>query len=213
MAQAGGLPQASPSSGQPYVSKLVLLGSSSVGKTSLVLRYMKQDFSNVLPTVGCAFFTKVVDLGSSSLKLEIWDTAGQEKYHSVCHLYFRGANAALLVYDITRKDSFHKAQQWLEDLEKEFHPGEVVLMLVGNKTDLSEEREVTFQEGKEFAESKSLLFMETSAKLNYRVSEIFNTIAQELLQRVGDRESSSPQEGEAVVLNQGPTVRPRQCCA
>lgn len=145
MAQAGGPPQASTTSGQPYVSKLVLLGSSSVGKTSLALRYMKQDFSSVLPTVGCAFFTKVVDAGSSSLKLEIWDTAGQEKYHSVCHLYFRGANAALLVYDITRKDSFHKAQQWLEDLEKEFQPGEVVVMLVGNKTDLDEEREVTFQ--------------------------------------------------------------------
>lgn len=213
MAQAAVLPQASTPSGQPYVSKLVLLGSSSVGKTSLVLRYMKQDFSNVLPTVGCAFFTKLVDLGSSSLKLEIWDTAGQEKYHSVCHLYFRGANAALLVYDITRKESFHKAQQWLEDLEKEFHPGEVVVMLVGNKMDLSEEREVTFQEGKEFAESKSLMFMETSAKLNYQVSEIFNTVAQELLQRAGDRGSSNPQEGEPVALNQEPTVRQRQCCA
>lgn len=88
-----------------------------------------------------------------------------------------------------------------------------MVMLVGNKTDLGEEREVTFQEGKEFAESKSLLFMESSAKLNYQVSEIFNTIAQELLQRAGDGQSSSPQEGEAVVLNQGPTVRPRQCCA
>nr|XP_048297765.1 ras-related protein Rab-17 [Myodes glareolus] len=171
MAQAGGLPQASTTSGQPYVSKLVLLGSSSVGKTSLVLRYIKQDFNSVLPTVGCAFFTKVLDVGSSSLKLEIWDTAGQEKYHSVCHLYFRGANAALLVYDITRK------------------------------------------EGKEFAESKSLLFMETSVKQNYQVSEVFDTIAQELLKRAGDRGSSSPQDGEAVVLNQGPAARQRQCCA
>lgn len=212
MAQAGGLPQASTASGQTYVNKLVLLGNSSVGKTSLVLRYLKENFSSVLPTVGCAFFTKVVDLGSSSLKLEIWDTAGQEKYHSVCHLYFRGANAALLVYDITRKDSFHKAQQWLEDLEKEFQPGEVVVMLVGNKTDLGEEREVTFQEGKEFAESKNLLFMETSAKLNYQVSEVFTVVAQELLKIAGDKGSSSPQKGEAVVLNQGSAVRRSQCC-
>ncbi|XP_012864675.1 PREDICTED: ras-related protein Rab-17 isoform X2 [Dipodomys ordii] len=154
--------------GQPLVSKLVLLGSGSVGKSSLALRFVKQDFKNVLPTVGCAFFTKVVDVGASSLKLEIWDTAGQEKYHSVCHLYFRGANAALLVYDITQKDSFHRAQQWLSELEKEFSPGEVVVMLVGNKTDLGEEREVTAQEGKEFAESKRLLFMETSAKADYQ---------------------------------------------
>ncbi|KAM4835854.1 ras-related protein Rab-17 isoform 2-T5 [Thomomys bottae] len=172
MAQVDSLqPGAAP--GQPHVSKLVLLGSGSVGKSSLALRYVKQDFKSILPTVGCAFFTKVVDVGAFSVKLEIWDTAGQEKYHSVCHLYFRGANAALLVYDITRKDSFHRAQQWLAELEKEFSPGEVVVMLIGNKMDLAEEREVTTQEGQEFAESKGLLFMETSAKLDYQVSEAF----------------------------------------
>nr|XP_037857257.1 ras-related protein Rab-17 isoform X3 [Chlorocebus sabaeus] len=154
MAQAHRTPQPRAAPSQPRAFKLVLLGSGSVG----------------------AFFTKVVDVGTASLKLEIWDTAGQEKYHSVCHLYFRGANAVLLVYDITRKDSFLKAQQWLKDLEKELHPEEVLVMLVGNKTDLSEEREVTFQEGKEFAESQKLLFMETSAKLNYQVSEVFSAM-------------------------------------
>uniref|UniRef100_A0A8D0V5F0 RAB17, member RAS oncogene family n=1 Tax=Sus scrofa TaxID=9823 RepID=A0A8D0V5F0_PIG len=81
--------------------------------------------------------------------LEIWDTAGQEKYHSVCHLYFRGANAALVVYDVTRKDSFLKAQQWLKDLEEEFRLGDVVVMLVGNKLDLGKEREVAFEVGLE----------------------------------------------------------------
>uniref|UniRef100_F7HB42 Ras-related protein Rab-17 n=2 Tax=Macaca mulatta TaxID=9544 RepID=F7HB42_MACMU len=146
MAQAHRTPQPRAAPSQPRAFKLVLLGSGSVGKSSLALRYVKNDFKNILPTVGCAFFTKVVDVGTASLKLEIWDTAGQEKYHSVCHLYFRGANAALLVYDITRKDSFLKAQQWLKDLEKELHPEEVLVMLVGNKTDLSEEREVTFQD-------------------------------------------------------------------
>ncbi|XP_047398680.1 ras-related protein Rab-17 isoform X1 [Sciurus carolinensis] len=206
-----GLPVPRPAPGQPCVSKLVLLGSGSVGKSSLVLRYVKDDFKSVLPTVGCAFFTKVVDLGASSLKLEIWDTAGQEKYRSVCHLYFRGASAALLVYDITRKDSFHKAQQWLADLEKELHPGEVVVMLVGNKTDLGAQREVTFQEGKEFAESNRLLFMETSAKLNLQVSEVFCAVAQELLRREV-RQSHSPQGDPAVVLKEGP-ARQAKCCA
>ncbi|XP_054334841.1 ras-related protein Rab-17 isoform X4 [Pongo pygmaeus] len=183
MAQAHRTPQPRAAPSQPRVFKLVLLGSGSVGKSSLALRYVKNDFKSILPTVGCAFFTKVVDVGAASLKLEIWDTAGQEKYHSVCHLYFRGANAALLVYDITRKDSFLKAQQWLKDLEEELHPGEVLVMLVGNKTDLSQEREVTFQEGKEFADSQKLLFMETSAKLNHQVSEVFNTMASGNLQR------------------------------
>uniref|UniRef100_A0A8C5YW28 Ras-related protein Rab-17 n=1 Tax=Marmota marmota marmota TaxID=9994 RepID=A0A8C5YW28_MARMA len=168
-------------------------------------------FGSEQPWETGAFFTKVVDLGASSLKLEIWDTAGQEKYHSVCHLYFRGANAALLVYDITRKDSFHKARQWLADLEKELHPGEGVVMLVGNKTDLGEQREVTFQEGKEFAESNKLLFMETSAKLNLQVSEVFSTVAQELLQREA-RQSHSAQGDAAVVLNAGPAPQAK-CCA
>ncbi|XP_062943657.1 ras-related protein Rab-17 [Cynocephalus volans] len=212
MAQVDGTPQPRAAPGQPCVFKLVLLGSGSVGKSSLALRYVKNDFRSALPTVGCAFFTKVVDLGAESLKLEIWDTAGQEKYHSVCHLYFRGANAALLVYDITRKDSFHKAQQWLQDLEKEFCPGEVVLMLVGNKTDLSAEREVTLQEGQEFAESKRLLFMETSAKLNHQVTEVFSAVARELLQREGDRQGQAQRGDAAVVLKEGPS-RQAKCCA
>ncbi|XP_014319610.1 ras-related protein Rab-17 [Myotis lucifugus] len=210
MAQADGRPQ--PGAGQPHVFKLVLLGSGSVGKSSLALRYVKNDFKSILPTVGCAFFTKVVELGATSLKFEIWDTAGQEKYHSVCHLYFRGANAALLVYDITSKDSFHKAQQWLKDLEREFLPGEVVVMLVGNKTDLSEEREVTFEEGKEFAESQSLLFMETSARLNHQVTEAFSAIARELLQRAERKEDQTRRGGARLALNQGPMGRAK-CCA
>ncbi|XP_063093119.1 ras-related protein Rab-17 isoform X1 [Cavia porcellus] len=211
MAQADGvpLPDAAPS----RVSKLVLLGSGSVGKSSLVLRYVKGDFKSVLPTVGCAFFTKVVAVGNVALKLEIWDTAGQEKYHSVCHLYFRGAQVAMLVYDVTRKESFLRAQQWLEDLEKELQPGEIVVALVGNKTDLEEKRQVTLQEGKEFAESRGLLFMETSARLNHQVSEIFSAVAQELLQRDMARLGSSPLGNSgAMRLNQAPTRRTK-CCS
>ncbi|XP_016059100.1 PREDICTED: ras-related protein Rab-17 [Miniopterus natalensis] len=209
MAQADGAP--GPGAGQPYVFKLVLLGSGSVGKSSLALRFVRNDFRSILPTVGCAFFTKVVDLGAASLKLEIWDTAGQEKYHSVCHLYFRGANAALLVYDITSKDSFRKAQQWLRDLEREFLPGEVVVMLVGNKADLSEEREVTFEQGKEFAETQRLLFMETSARLNHQVTEAFSAVAGELLRRA-EKEGQTPRGDARLALNPRPTGRAK-CCA
>ncbi|KAL8173268.1 UNVERIFIED_CONTAM: hypothetical protein K2H54_043478, partial [Gekko kuhli] len=98
-----------------------------------------------------SFFNQCVTLDATvdptTVKLEIWDTAGQEKYHSVCHLYYRGANAALLVYDIARKESFEKAKVWLSELEKEFLQNEIVIILVGNKLDLSEEREVTIQAG------------------------------------------------------------------
>ncbi|XP_019483616.1 PREDICTED: ras-related protein Rab-17 [Hipposideros armiger] len=213
MAQANGAPQPGAAPSQLCVFKLVLLGSGSVGKSSLALRFVKDDFKSILPTVGCAFFTKVVEMGTASLKFEIWDTAGQEKYHSVCHLYFRGANAALLVYDITSKDSFGKAQQWLKDLEKEFSPGEVVVMLVGNKTDLGQEREVTFEDGKEFAESHNLLFMETSAKLNHQVTEAFGAIARELLQREERKENQPPPRGDArLALGQRLAGR-ANCCA
>ncbi|XP_065786856.1 ras-related protein Rab-17 isoform X3 [Muntiacus reevesi] len=212
MAQVNGVPRPGAAPGQPCIFKLVLLGSGSVGKSSLALRYVKNDFKSILPTVGCAFFTKVVDLGAASLKFEIWDTAGQEKYHSVCRLYFRGANAALLVYDVTRKDSFCKAQQWLKDLEEEFHSGEVVVMLVGNKTDLEEEREVTLEEGKEFAESKGLLFMETSAKLNYQVTEVFNAVARELSRREESKEGQRRRRDAPLTLSERPSLRGR-CCA
>lgn len=213
MAQANGAPQPGAAPSQLCVFKLVLLGSGSVGKSSLALRFVKDDFKSILPTVGCAFFTKVVEMGTASLKFEIWDTAGQEKYHSVCHLYFRGANAALLVYDITSKDSFGKAQQWLKDLEKEFSPGEVVVMLVGNKTDLGQEREVTFEDGKEFAESHNLLFMETSAKLNHQVTEAFGAVARELLQREERKENQPPPRGDArLALGQRLAGR-ANCCA
>ncbi|XP_034995401.1 ras-related protein Rab-17 isoform X2 [Zootoca vivipara] len=130
---------------ESYIFKVVLLGSTAVGKSSLAYRYVKKDFRDSLPTVGCSFFTQVLSLDNTTIKLEIWDTAGQEKYHSVCHLYYRGANAAVLVYDITRKESLEKAKVWLTELEKEFLPDEIIIALVGNKLDLSAEREVTLQ--------------------------------------------------------------------
>ncbi|XP_038605503.1 ras-related protein Rab-17 [Tachyglossus aculeatus] len=198
---------------QPSVFKLVLLGSGSVGKSSLVLRYVKNEFKSILPTVGCAFFSQLVCLDSATLKFEIWDTAGQEKYHSVCHLYFRGASAALLVYDITKKDSFHKAQQWLRELENEFLPEEIVIMLVGNKTDLEDEREVTVEEGKEFAESKKLLFLEASAKENHQVTEIFTAIAQELLLREEQREAKAHQWNNSQVDLSETSGNRKKCCS
>ncbi|KAM4669810.1 ras-related protein Rab-17 isoform 3-T3 [Amazona ochrocephala] len=151
-----------------YPYKVVLLGSTSVGKSSLAYRYVKNDFKESLPTVGCSFFTQMLNMEVATVKLEIWDTAGQEKYQSVCHLYYRGAHAALLVYDITNKETLNRAKLWLSDLEKEFLPDEIVIALVGNKVDLAAEREVATEEGEEFARTRGLLFMETSAKSNYQ---------------------------------------------
>ncbi|XP_042302144.1 ras-related protein Rab-17 isoform X2 [Sceloporus undulatus] len=176
---------------ESYVFKIVLLGSSSVGKSSLAYRYVKKDFRDSLPTVGCSFFTHILNLDNATIKLEIWDTAGQEKYHSVCHLYYRGANAAVLVYDITKKESLEKAKVWLRELEKEFLHDEIIIVLAGNKVDLSAEREVTLQEAKDFAKTKNMLHMETSAKTNHQVTELFTSLAHELLKQEQHKEKPS----------------------
>uniref|UniRef100_A0A8V5H9I2 Ras-related protein Rab-17 n=1 Tax=Melopsittacus undulatus TaxID=13146 RepID=A0A8V5H9I2_MELUD len=185
-----------------YPYKVVLLGSTSVGKSSLAYRYVRNDFKESLPTVGCSFFTQTLHMEVATVKLEIWDTAGQEKYHSVCHLYYRGAHAALLVYDITNKETLNRAKLWLRDLEKEFLPDEIVIALVGNKVDLAAEREVTTEEGEEFARTRGLLFMETSAKSNHQVNDIFMAIAQELLQREQKARAPSPHGRSAVSLGE-----------
>ncbi|XP_066466237.1 ras-related protein Rab-17 [Tiliqua scincoides] len=199
---------------ETYVFKIVLLGSTSVGKSSLAYRYVKKDFQESLPTVGCSFFSQLLRLNHATMKLEIWDTAGQEKYHSVCHLYYRNANAAILVYDITKQESLEKAKVWLSELEKEFLPGEIIIVLVGNKLDLSAAREVTSQEAKEFATTKGLLYMETSAKSDHQVTELFTMVAQELLKREQQKEKSlktTPWKNSSVNLHETPFHKVK-CC-
>ncbi|XP_054832174.1 ras-related protein Rab-17 [Eublepharis macularius] len=209
--QASSCRDASCPKGSSHIFKVVLLGSSSVGKTSLAYRYVKKDFQDSLPTVGCSFFNQCVTLDAATIKLEIWDTAGQEKYHSVCHLYYRGANAALLVYDITKKESLEKAKVWLSELEKEFLQDEIIIILVGNKLDLSEEREVTVQEAKEFAKTKCILHMETSAKSDVQVTELFMTLACELLKRKEEQLQATHWKKSRINLQETTSHRAK-CC-
>ncbi|NXS67695.1 RAB17 protein, partial [Pandion haliaetus] len=194
-----------------YIYKVVLLGSMSVGKSSLAYRYVKNYFKELLPTVGCSFFTQMLNLEVATVKFEIWDTAGQEKYHSVCHLYYRSAHAALLIYDITNKETLNRAKLWLKDLEKEFLPNEIVIALVGNKVDLAAEREVATEEGEEFARTKSLLFMETSAKSSHQVNDIFMAIALELLQREQEK-TSTPSPHRRSTVDLGESGARMGCC-
>ncbi|XP_023786370.1 ras-related protein Rab-17 [Cyanistes caeruleus] len=211
MAQAAA-PGTSPQRPRPsYMYKVVLLGSMSVGKSSLAYRYVRNDFRELLPTVGCAFLTQTLDLDEAIVKFEIWDTAGQEKYQSVSHLYYRDAHAALLVYDIANKQTLSRAKLWLEELEKRFLPNEIVIALVGNKTDLATEREVTTEEGEELARTKGLLFMETSAKSNHQVNDVFMAVVQELLRREEEKASKPSPHGRSTVDLRGSGER-TWCC-
>lgn len=160
--------------------KVVLLGESAVGKSSLVLRFVKREFHEYQEsTIGAAFLTQTVQIDDTTVKFEIWDTAGQERYHSLAPMYYRGAQAALIVYDITSKDSFLNAQKWVRELQRQANAN-IVIALVGNKLDLASKRMVENSEAKEYADENNLLFMETSAKTAINVVEVFTAIATRL---------------------------------
>ncbi|CAG9944795.1 unnamed protein product [Clonostachys rosea f. rosea IK726] len=174
--------------------KLVLLGEAAVGKSSLVLRFVNNDFQeNKEPTIGAAFLTQKCNLPSRTIKFEIWDTAGQERFASLAPMYYRNAQAALVVYDLTKPTSLVKAKHWVAELQRQASPG-IVIALVGNKLDLTTEaapadvdgtdgddsgdaRKISTEEAKTYAEEESLLFFETSAKTGHNVTEVFTAIA------------------------------------
>jgi len=160
--------------------KLVLLGDSAVGKSSLVLRFVRgQFFEYQESTIGAAFLTQNVSLNDYTVKFEIWDTAGQERYHSLAPMYYRGAAAAVVVYDITNADSFVRAKSWVKELQRQGSPN-IVIALAGNKCDLSSKRKVEATEAQEYAKDNGLFFKETSAKTALNVEELFKDIAKKL---------------------------------
>merc|ERR1712060_730598 len=149
---------APPASGRVFQFKLVLLGDSAVGKSSLVLRFVRgQFFEYQESTIGAAFLTQTVALNDTTVKFEIWDTAGQERYHSLAPMYYRGAAAAIVVYDITNRDTFQRAKQWVKELQRQGNPN-IVIALAGNKSDLSSKRKVEPEEAESYASDNGIFF-------------------------------------------------------
>jgi len=165
--------------------KLVLLGDASVGKSCIVVRFAKGDFSEYQePTIGAAFMTQSVALPDITVKFEIWDTAGQERYRSLAPMYYRGASAAVIVYDVTNKDSFDGAKSWVHELQGVNRSDNLVIALAGNKADLVESdpnsREVDPEVAKAYAQDMGIFFVETSAKTGQHVKDVFEEIARRL---------------------------------
>ncbi|KAJ9162499.1 hypothetical protein P3X46_022266 [Hevea brasiliensis] len=156
-----------------YLFKAVLIGDSAVGKSNLLSRFSKDEFRlDSKPTIGVEFAYRNIRVGEKLIKAQIWDTAGQERFRAITSSYYRGALGALLVYDITRRATFNNVAKWLHEL-REFGNSDMVVVLVGNKSDLGNSREVDEGEGKNLAEAEGLCFMETSALENKNVEEAF----------------------------------------
>jgi Ras-related protein Rab-2A len=149
--------------------------TTGVGKSCLLLQFTDKRFQPVHDlTIGVEFGARMIKVADNTVpvKLQIWDTAGQESFRSITRSYYRGAAGALLVYDITRRDSFQHLSRWLEEAKQHSHD-HMVILLIGNKNDLEQRRAVTTEEGQAFADANGLLFLETSAKTAHNVEEAF----------------------------------------
>ncbi|XP_058747039.1 ras-related protein Rab-2-B-like [Vicia villosa] len=156
-----------------YLFKFIIIGDTGVGKSCLQLQFTDNRFQPVHDvTIGVEFGLRMITIDSKPIKLQIGDTAGQEMFRSITRSYYRGAAGALLVYDITRRETFDHLATWLEDA-RQHASSSMIIMLIGNKSDLSKKRVVSTEEGEKFAKENGLIFMEVSAKSAKNVEEAF----------------------------------------
>ena len=188
--------------------KMVILGESSVGKTSLALRIVRDEFFEFSePTIGAAFLSHSVETSNGRIKYEIWDTAGQERYRSLAPMYYRGASVALVVYDITNKDSFSRAQHWVNELKRN-GSADILITLVGNKIDREDAREIEKECVQEFADEHCLKHIETSAKTGVNIPELFDSLSNILIHKL----ASNRETDDTLRFNTKPFERKKGCC-
>ena len=199
-----------------FIFKVLLLGNSNVGKSSLFLRFVDDIWNDTfVPTIGVDFKIKTFDIDEKKIKMQIWDTAGQERFKNIIASYYRGAHGILLIYDVTDKDSFKNLSNWLIEIEKNASKN-VLKVLIGNKSDLEDKRVVTYNQGKEFADTYGLKFIETSAKKNLNVTEAFETLGRELMAASDDKRINKQKPNKKVTVSNAQDLTPEQqkkrCC-
>ena len=189
--------------------KLVLLGDSGVGKTSIVTQYVSGTApDNVNPTIGAAFVTKGVNIDGQQLELLIWDTAGQEVYRGLAPMYYRSALIAIIVFDVTKAESFDSVSYWIKELKTNVEES-IVILVCGNKIDLEEKRVIEFQSANSMANENGALYAETSASSGAGVDRMFQVAISNLLQTKGNI-IDSPGNNVNIQENDGP--RRKKCC-
>jgi len=167
-----------------YLFKLLLIGDSGVGKSCLLLRFADDTYTeSYISTIGVDFKIRTIELDGKTIKLQIWDTAGQERFRTITSSYYRGAHGIIVVYDVTDQESFNNVKQWLHEIDR-YACENVNKLLVGNKSDLTSKRVVTYDNAKEFADNLGIEFLETSAKNATNVEQAFMTMAAQIKQRM-----------------------------
>jgi len=163
-----------------HIFKVLIIGNSSVGKSNILLRYTDNIFNeSFLPTIGVDFKIKNITVNNQKIKLNIWDTAGQERFKTITSTYYKGSHGIILVYDITDRESFDNINNWVSEVKKNAGSN-VVMLLVGNKSDLEVDRVVSTKEGQDFANMLGVSFLETSAKSDSNIKETFNILAKHI---------------------------------
>eukprot|EP01129_Flabellula_baltica_P013544 TRINITY_DN6308_c0_g1_i1.p1 TRINITY_DN6308_c0_g1~~TRINITY_DN6308_c0_g1_i1.p1 ORF type:complete len:193 (-),score=32.86 TRINITY_DN6308_c0_g1_i1:8-586(-) len=170
---------------QPSKVKLLFVGDASVGKSSIILRYVDDAFSNLPSTIGVDFKTVTVDMEGKEILLEIWDTAGQERFRTVVASYYRNANGYILVFDVTRRETFDNLDYWINQLTENSPSEDSFILIIGNKVDLEADREVSEDEAREFVTSRLCNYIECSAKQNINIDHIFTLALNITVQRKG----------------------------
>jgi Ras-related protein Rab-11A len=197
--------------------KVVLVGDSGVGKTNIMSKYLKNQFrEDSKATVGVEFGSKQFSVEGHQIKAQIWDTAGQERYKAITSAYYKGAKGAFIVYDITRKNTFETVNKWVSDITAAADK-KITLILIGNKNDLEDQRQVTKEVGEEKAKELGLAFMETSACSGENLDKAFQMMINEIYKKyqedvVGETQESTVQQGKDITLDKTKGKQKKKCC-
>uniref|UniRef100_F1L4K2 Ras-related protein Rab-21 n=1 Tax=Ascaris suum TaxID=6253 RepID=F1L4K2_ASCSU len=212
---------ASTSANTSFTFKVVLLGEGAVGKSSLMLRYVENKFNpRHISTIQASFLCKKIVVDGNAVILNIWDTAGQEKFHALGPIYYRDSHGALLIYDITDLHSFEKVKSWVKELRRILGES-VVLLIVGNKTDLERNRNVERQTALEYAKSVGADHCETSAKNNVGINEAFELLTKAMIERAKKTQLAStdgacgraPSRRNNLLIVDDPPTSDKKCCS